>query len=98
VQIIAIAADDPKAASLNDVEDVERCAAAAVAAAAAAAAAWWPIISALHRRQCSVSNRATRRYRIACGACNVCCRVQRREMPGELEKIRVWFRDYKVPF
>lgn len=26
LQIIAIAADDPKAASLNDVEDVERCA------------------------------------------------------------------------
>jgi hypothetical protein len=25
LQIIAIAADDPKAASLNDVEDVERC-------------------------------------------------------------------------
>jgi inorganic pyrophosphatase len=42
-KIIAIAADDPKAASLNDVEDVER------------------------------------------------------EMPGELEKIRVWFRDYKTP-
>lgn len=42
-KVIAIAADDPKADSLNDVEDVER------------------------------------------------------EMPGELEKIRVWFRDYKTP-
>ena len=34
LQIIAIAADDPKAASLNDVEDVERC---------AAATTWWPV-------------------------------------------------------
>lgn len=42
-KVIAIRADDPKASSVNDVEDVER------------------------------------------------------EFPGELEKIRVWFRDYKTP-
>lgn len=42
-KVIAIAADDPKASAMNDVEDVER------------------------------------------------------EMPGELEKVRVWFRDYKKP-
>lgn len=42
-KIVAIRTDDPKASSVNDVEDVER------------------------------------------------------EFPGELEKIRVWFRDYKTP-
>eukprot|EP00891_Asterochloris_glomerata_P006174 jgi/Astpho2/6174/Aster-03588 len=42
-KVIAISEDDPKAASVNDIEDVER------------------------------------------------------EFPGEVEKIRVWFRDYKTP-
>ena len=42
-KVITISVDDPKAAAINDVEDLER------------------------------------------------------EMPGEFEKIRVWFRDYKIP-
>ena len=62
-QIIAIAADDPKAASLNDVEDVERC---------ADAAAWWPVIAAVHSRQCTVSGKGTRHHCIACSACSMC--------------------------
>ena len=91
LQIIAIAADDPKAASLNDVEDVERC---------AAAATWWPVLFPLQRCQWTLVQgriHSTRHHRIASSACSTGSSCRSREMPGELEKIRVWFRDYKVP-
>ena len=72
VQVIAIRADDPRAAGMEDVEDVERC-------------ALCPSLLVLSLMQHAAFEDAKR-----------CC-VQGREMPGLIERIREWFRDYKTP-
>ena len=72
LQVIAIRADDPRAADLEDVEDVERC---------AQSPSFMSSSLVLHAASVDAHR---------------CC-VQGREMPGLIERIRVWFRDYKTP-
>jgi inorganic pyrophosphatase len=76
-QVAAIKVDDPKAELVNDVEDVERCAALPQHA--------WGVWVRTHT--CSKPARVRK----------ACCSCLRREFPGELDRIRVWFRDYKTP-
>lgn len=86
-QVIAIRVDDPLAPLLNDVADIDRC--TLILPSKSNASFWQP----------SASSRVNARpWHIGGIICSNAMSVCRRELPGELERIMTWFRDYKVCF